>query len=424
MLYDKYDVNVLILYDHNSIFTNTVKEYLESFRCYSRLRIYYSPATTYLSYQYDLSLFDVIVIHYSIRLSLPDHLSKFYENQLRSYGGYKVLFIQDEYEGTERTRKRIEDFGIHTVYTCVPPEQIDKVFPKQRFSKVDFVSTLTGFVPLSCEYRPNVLSFESRPNLIGYRGRRLPFWYGNLGQEKFVIGKEMKRICNARGVKADIEWDDDKRIYGENWYIFLQSCRATLGTESASNVFDDEGMIKKSIEEALRQNPNLSYSEAFEHYIRPYEGKVIMNQISPKVFEAISCRTALVLFEGEYSGVIKPDLHYIPLKKDFSNVDDIFLKINDLKYIQQLTDRAYQDVVASGKYSYKNFIASFDRLIVEKIKKPRGNILLIQQIINLKAPGLWHRIRNNVIDMIRAYLPKRVVVILRKIYFRMLSASS
>ena len=42
-----------------------------------------------------------------------------------------------------------------------------------------------------------------------------------------------------------------------------------------------------------------------------------MGQISPKMFEAISLGTVLVMFEGKYSNILKPDLHYISLKKDF-----------------------------------------------------------------------------------------------------------
>ena len=424
MLFEEYDINVLILYDHNSIYTNTVKEYLESFRRYSKLRIYYSPATTYFSYQYDLSKFDVVVIHYSVRLSLDEHLSKYYANKLKSYGGYKILFIQDEYDTTETARKWIKDLGVHTVFTCVPLEQVNKVYPKKRFPLVDFIPTLTGFVSLSFENSPTVLPLESRLNLIGYRGRKLPYWYGNLGQEKLVIGQEMKRICDERGIKVDIEWEDNKRIYGEGWYTFLQSCRATLGTESGSNVFDEDGMLRKSIEISLQQKPELTYSEVFERYVRPYEGKITMNQISPKVFEAISYRTALILFEGEYSEVIKADLHYIPLKKDFSNIEDVFKKLNNLDYIRKMTERAYQDIVLSGKYSYKKFISEFDELILKKIKKPIGNILLVKYAINIKKCQLSSRIRKKLIDLIKTYFPESVVAILHKIYFQVLRVHS
>jgi hypothetical protein len=88
-----------------------------------------------------------------------------------------------------------------------------------------------------------------------------------------------------------------------------------------------------------------------------------MNQISPKIFEAISHKTALILFEGSYSGVITPHKHYIPLKKDFSNVDDIFKILQDDDKLDSITNTAFNDCIASGKYSYQALITQFDAAI-------------------------------------------------------------
>jgi hypothetical protein len=138
-----------------------------------------------------------------------------------------------------------------------------------------------------------------------------------------------------------------------------------LGTESGANVFDHDGSIRAAIEHALKENPELSYEEAHSRFVAEHEGKVLMNQISPKMFEAIAHRTALILFEGNYSGVVQPDRHFIPLKKDFSNVDDVLEKVQDDQYISAMTARAYEDVIASGKYSYARFISDFDRVVKE-----------------------------------------------------------
>ena len=46
-----------------------------------------------------------------------------------------------------------------------------------------------------------------------------------------MIGYRMREECRARGVPHDIEVDEDKRIYGDAWYLFLSNCRAVLGTD-------------------------------------------------------------------------------------------------------------------------------------------------------------------------------------------------
>ena len=86
-----------------------------------------------------------------------------------------------------------------------------------------------------------------------------------------------------------------------------------------------------------------------------------MNQISPRVFEAIVMRTALVLYEGEYSGIVEPGRHYFALKKDYSNFDDAVRFVRDPASVHAMTDRAFADIVASGRYGHETLAATFDR---------------------------------------------------------------
>jgi len=359
--------NILVLYDVHSTHVSTIQEHLRSFSLYSKHSVYYAAATGAYTPAADLSVFDVVVIHYCVRVNLDDHLSRANYHALREFPGLKVLFIQDEYQTTETARRAIENLGIHIVFTCVPQRHIEDIYPSTRFPSVEFVPTLTGFVPAG--FKPRNRPIGDRPILIGYRGRLLPYWYGDLGQEKFMIGKRMKEICEARQLPADIEWDNAHRIYGESWYQFVESCKAMLGTESGSNLFDDYGDVRKAIEGAVKRNPNVSYEQIRSELTAPHEGRIRMNQVSPKIFEAILCRTALVLFEGEYSGVIKPGVHFIPLKKDFSNVDDVIAKLHDDAFLCQLTERAYQDVIAPGRYSYRAFVGGFDDLVSSRVRR-------------------------------------------------------
>src|SRR5207248_812275 len=103
----------------------------------------------------------------------------------------------------------------------------------------------------------------------------------------------------------------------------------------------------------LRQNPKINYEEVRARHLVGREGEIMMNQISPKVFEAIACKTALVLFEGRYSGVLEPGRHFIALKKDFSNVEEVLALLRDDAFLEALAERAYADVIGSGRYSYQ-----------------------------------------------------------------------
>jgi len=357
---------VAVLYDSNSTHISTINEYLEAFKEYSKHEIFYIPASsTYWQSLYDksidLSIFDVVIVHYSIRLSVKSHLSKTVAKALKVYRGLKFLFIQDEYEGTEIARSFMDEFIFDIVYTCIPPKFIEKVYPHYRYPGTQFTQVLTGYISR------NNLSIESyakplkdRRTDIAYRGRMLPNIYGKLGYEKYIIGVDVKKLSIEYGLNVDIEVDSEKRIYGSKWYEFLGSARATLGTESGSNIFDISGEVQKAIDRLLKENPNISFEEIHAKILSPYEDEIQMNQISPKIFEAIQLRTALILFEGEYSKVILPGLHYIPLKKDYSNIAEVFEKLNDDLFLESLTSRAYNDIIASEKYSYESFIKKVD----------------------------------------------------------------
>lgn len=366
-------LNVLMLYDSQSMHVQTIVEYLESFAKYSQHNYIYAPATQGLECNIDLSFFDVVALHYSIRVCFDGHLSSHFEKALRCYGGHKVLFIQDDYDLTETTRKRIEDLGIHSVFTPVPQQFIDVIYPKQRFPFVTFKNVLTGFMPERLLNRKSLVPLRERPYHIVYRGRTLPYSYGSLSYEKYWIGKVMKGICIERGIPADIEVDDAKRIYGENWYYFLESGRATLGTETGSNLFDFDGQVTQTVKELMVAQPDLTFEDVYERWIKPYDNVIDMHELSPKVFEAICLKTALILFEGEYSGILKPHVHYIPLKKDFSNVDDILAKLDDFNYLERLTERAYEDIVLSGEYTYQRFVQTIDLYLNQHVFQPKGN---------------------------------------------------
>src|SRR4030095_12149539 len=115
---------------------------------------------------------------------------------------------------------------------------------------------------------PDLLKpMAKRTSTIGYRGRDLPYWYGNLGQEKLIIGQRMRQICDARGIAVNIEWETGQRIYGNDWYIFLEDSKATLATESGTNVFDEYGDIRRNVEKALAADPTLTYEQIFARYL-------------------------------------------------------------------------------------------------------------------------------------------------------------
>jgi glycosyltransferase involved in cell wall biosynthesis len=378
-------LKVLVLYDDNATHVNTVREHLEAFRDFSRHDVYYAVATNDAPCPFDVSLFDAVVVHYCVRVCLDWHISPVWKRRLRDFPGLKALFIQDEYDTTETARRFIEDVGISVVHTIMAPAEAAIVYPPERFPTVEFVQTLTGYVPAEFENMTAVKPLAERKLAFCYRGRELGFWYGNLAREKLEIGVRMEEICRQRGIPCDIAWRDEDRIYGPAWHEFLQSGRATLGTPSGSNVFDDHGSLRRTVERALKADPRLTYEDVHRRYVAKHDKRTFFDVLSPKIFEAIACRTALVLFPGGYNGALQPDVHYIRLERDFSNIDDVLAKVADDECLRAMTTRAFDDVIRSGNYSYRRLIAGFDELLSAKL--PRGNqVSLFTGVVGFTGP--------------------------------------
>jgi hypothetical protein len=362
-------LNILYLYNATQTYTNTVYEHVAAFGKHSEFDSYYLHMDTFNPFTADLSAFDAVCIHYSIRLPF-DQFSESAERALRSFRGLKFLFIQDEYDHTCRAWHWIRELDIRLVFTVVPTAGIHRIYPPQEFPDTEFVSVLTGYVPEADELPQTKIPPSQRSLMIGYRGRPLSVRYGKLGFDKIEIGKKVKAYCDANGIPNDIAWTEESRIYGPNWSLFMSSCRAMLGTESGSNVFDWDGNLVKDIARFRQLHPDAADAFIYERFVCAKEIHGVMNQISPRVFEAIAARTALVQFEGTYSGVIKADKHFIALKRDASNIGEVVDRVKDGAYLDALTTRAYDDVIASGVYSYNAFVRTVDQAIRTRCASP------------------------------------------------------
>src|SRR5687768_16532381 len=78
---------VLVLYDHHWMHVKTVVHYLEGFHRFSRHAV--SFATSYARCDLDLAYFDAVVIHYSVKVCYPGHLSASFAAALKAYDGLK-----------------------------------------------------------------------------------------------------------------------------------------------------------------------------------------------------------------------------------------------------------------------------------------------------------------------------------------------
>jgi len=360
---------VLLLYHHPlAPGASTVLEHARSFERWSRFPVY--TVNTELGFLPGLASlrFEAIVLHYSLFGTWPYELKgRFLEHLGESRSSYKVAFFQDEHRFCEPRFDFLRQFQIDCVYTLLEPAHWQDTY--RKYSRVPrLVYNLPGYVSetLVAAARRLTLTDDARPIDIGYRGRKLEYYMGRGGLEKSEIGIRFRQMAAGSGLKLEIEVEERQRLYGEAWYRFLASCRAVLGVEAGVSIFDVEDLVYPAYQRLVAANPRVSFAEMSKQLrFQEYEDKIHYRTISPRHFEAAAFRVCQILFEGAYARILRPLAHYIPLKKDFSNFAEVLHLFGDRGLRQQITEKAYQELIASEQYSYKEFIGGFDRTLLD-----------------------------------------------------------
>ncbi|MGN6148364.1 MAG: hypothetical protein ACTHPD_07490 [Rhizomicrobium sp.] len=362
---------MLVAYSMSSTHVQTTLDYLQSLKLHTGYEVDYVHVTHDANVVVDFDQYDVVFHNYCSRLCFDGYVSQSYRNKLRAFKGVKILSVQDEYNRTNTLKEAIADLGFDIVLTCVPQDSVDRIYPRRDFPQTQFVTVFTGYVPEDfSRSSAECIPIGERPILIGYRGRDIGGLYGRLGFDKFEIGRRMKEICSARGLPVDIAMDEESRIYGEAWFDFIGNCRAMLGSESGSNVFDFDGSLEAKFKAMTKANGGHQPSyQDFEPFVAEREKEISMGQISPRVFECALMRTPMVLFRGRYSDAITPNEHYIALEKDFSNIDQVLNRLEDVPALGAMADRAYDHLVKSGKFGYRAFCQKLNALIAAELER-------------------------------------------------------
>jgi hypothetical protein len=355
-------LELLLLTYSDAPTAGTVTDHLSALGTLSRHRFRRLRIKGNLPDLLDLSRFDGVILHYSIIACQDYYVSSPARARLARFTGLKAMFIQDEYRFVDRTIAAMREFGINLLFTCVPESEIDKVYPEQALPDTVKQNVLTGYVPPLLPTR-TVPAFAARSIDIGYRGRELPLHLGRLAQEKRWIGERVAATAPSYGLVTDISCREEDRLYGEHWIDFTANCKAVLGVESGANVFDFTGELEEKIGAHLSRSPTTSFEEIERLYLSEKEGRIRLNQISPRCFEAAALRTLMILYEGEYSGILEPWRHYVPLKKDHSNMAEVVAILRDPARASEIIERAYREIALNPRYSYAFAVKAVDDAI-------------------------------------------------------------
>lgn len=256
----------------------------------------------------------------------------------------KALFIGNEYKFMPEKMRFAKDLGVSLFVTQTANAAVHQVYRDALGCSVVGIPN-TGLD--AALFRPEVPG-EARPIDLGYRAIESSWYLGH--QERRDIADYFQANASRLGVTVDISLDTGDRFAEREWAGFLNRCKGQLGTEAGGDYFEITDATRIAVNEYLGAHPNATFADVHSRFFADRPASIPMRILSGRNIEAAGTGTVQLLFEGHYDGYFQPDVHYIPLKKDFSNVDGALRKFRDREISGAMADNARQLVMSELTY--------------------------------------------------------------------------
>jgi hypothetical protein len=274
---------------------------------------------------------------------------------LRDCPAQKFIFPQDEPFHVGTLDDWFADIPNVTVFSIMPEHKA--IFYPKLSAKTQVQATYTGYVDDSKieEYKQFSLPFDLRTRTIGQRVTLYPERGGGFARLKGMSALAVRAEAARRRINHDISVDDADALHGAAWYRFMGDCRFFLGSESGLGLMDRYGTIADRITAYKDEYPRAGFEEIRKACWTPDDEKLSFRGMSPRTLEAALMNCCQVSVEGDYHGLIRPHEHYIPLREDLSNFDEVFEALNDLAGARRRIAACREALIENPALRYSSF---------------------------------------------------------------------
>lgn len=294
--------------------------------------------------------FDAVVLLHSV-FSNACYLNGWLLDAVRSVRAPKVFFVGNEYKQMPEKLAFAASLPVELLVSQSNDPRVHALY-RGRLG-CDVIGMLNSGLDTEL-FSPRVPVAE-RPIDLGYRGFASPLYLGH--DEKREIARLFLARGPALGLVLDVSTDPEMRFGEVEWAAFLNRCKGQLGTEAGTDYFELTDATRVRCNEWERTSPAPSLGEARRLFFDAYADPIPMRILSSRNLEAAGTRTVQILFEGRYSGIFQPDIHYIPLRKDFSNVDEAVARFRDVANRERIAQNAYD--LARSELTFEKLLDRF-----------------------------------------------------------------
>lgn len=293
---------------------------------------------------------DLVVILHSV-FSNSQMLGGRFLELVRSLPQPKAFFIGNEYKLMPEKMQFCEDLGLALLVSQSTSPAVHDLYRDRLRCAVTGIPN-TGLDP---EVFFPTSDPDTRPIDLGYRAEDVPLYMGH--NERRQLAEFFAANAVRYGLRVDISLDPAKRLGETDWAAFLNRCRGQLGSEAGGDYFELTDRIRLRVLEYQLQHRDATTDEMTARFFTDVSGTVPLRILSGRHVEAAGTKTVQVLFEGGYDGYFQPDVHYIPLRKDFTNADEAIAKFRDRQFCAHVAGNAYE--VATRQLTYDRLIDRF-----------------------------------------------------------------
>ena len=361
---------VLVLHSLYRASRKTIRHHLSCFARYvPEVDVVYHHFRAPITPALKRGSFDLIILNACV---LSNRVTKAFRTILHEYSflpesGCPIVAIPfDDWMATAHLDEWLYRWDVQTIYTPRDYGQ-DQIYVQSQH-KARLEQVMTGFIDEQLLETTATRPTPSNERTIdlGTRVRNLPYRCGWFGRIKGDQAMRMRELATNAGLVADISTRLEDTFVGTSWFDFLGSCRFTVAHRGGSSLLDPYGEIKKKIERFLVKHPDAPFEEVEAACFPGLDSPTPFTAVTPRILDAALMRTGLILGEGQYLD-LQPWVHYLPLKSDLSNADEVFDAMRDDSLLKSLTDNAWAELVGSGKYTYRAFA---QRVIHDNLPKP------------------------------------------------------
>jgi hypothetical protein len=321
---------------------------------------------------------DVVVLHYSLLAARwTSRLARIRSSLhwLADSDAAVVAMPQDEYDEAHVLDDWLVEAGADVVFSIFGGAERAALYPRAR-ATARFERCLTGYVdPRDVERMGGraAIPHAQRPLDVAYRAGELPYRLGWRGQVKHRLAEALEPAAARAGLRADVATAEGKLLFGDDWFGLLASSRVVAGCESGASAMDPRGEVRV-LEASLRAaDPALTFEQFAARMPAGWDGHAF-GAISPRHFEAALVGSCQLLVQGDYDGLLEPEVHYVPVRPDLTGVDAACERLGDVALVQRLADRAHHDLVASGEHTYPAFARRFEDVVADVLPAHPGRV--------------------------------------------------